>query len=101
MEHGTNKLLKNGAILATCTRDIINCFPNLCYKEENEHVHHKQISDEHMPIFKAIEEGINDANEISRMLNMPINTINSGLFMMELDGIIEKNSNGEYILKEG
>ena len=99
---GTNRLLKLGAKVAMSAKDIIECFDDLEYKEpeKKKKFNETMIKPEYIAIYRLISKRKIDCNEISRILEKPINEINSIVFMMELDGLINKLPNGEFILKE-
>lgn len=99
---GTNRLIKNGAILTTETLDILNTLKLVKYKEEYlklndsnylkpkiEFSNSKQSS-----IFGLISNTPISANDLSRKTGYTINEILSTLFIFEMNGYIKKVSGG-------
>ena len=101
MEYGTNRLLKQGATLVLNAKDIIDYFSELDYEEnkKEEGINKKLISPQYLDIYTAIEKKKLDINSLCRHLNRPISEINSLIFMMELEGLIQKLPSGEYSIK--
>ena len=110
---GTNKLIKQGAKIVTQTKDIINEFPFLKYKEIPKE--QKQEKDEDIKIenkkakkcnekYKEIYELITDkpitVNEICKKLNKNISEINNILLMLELEENIKKVEGGYICILE-
>lgn len=115
---GTNNLLKKGAIIVTSAKDIIESFDYFKYKENeyNHELNNSLLDDK--PLFEKDKEFINvdfinkkikkeyedvyncligpplKTNEICNLLNKPINEVSNALFMLELDGLVEKTKYG-------
>lgn len=101
---GTNRLLKQGATLVLEAKDIIDCFSELDYKEttQKKTINENLIPKQYLEIYRLIQKRkIDDVNLISRALKKPINQVNSTLFMMEIEGLIQKLPSGEYVIKGG
>lgn len=84
---GTNRLLKNGAILATSILDILPYFKNIKKLEKNELK--VEIPEQYIEIYEAIKNIPINVDEIKKKTKKPINEINTILTMLELEGFIE------------
>lgn len=117
---GNNRLIKDEIAIMVCnTRDIIDEIPNLQYKElpqekivdlrkkqkvTNEfNKNYKKVSNikrkvcknkEYNQIYKFISETPCTINEIYKKSNKSISEINNILFMLEIEGYIEKVAGG-------
>ena len=99
---GTNRLIKNGAILTTETEDILNALKLVEYKEKflnlknsNYSKIKKEFSDPMQSIiFRFINNTPISANDLSRRTGYTINEILSTLFILEMNGYIKKVSGG-------
>ena len=86
---GNNMLLKNGAILILDYKDVLKEYENITIKEIEEKEEIK-IPKEYLEIYNCIKSTPQDANQISRKLNMPIAFINSELTTMEIERIYKR-----------
>lgn len=84
---GTNRLLKNGAILVTETQDILKHFNRIQRIEEITEKLEIEIPEEYKKLYDQIEGEMN-ANEISKKIKMNISEVNTILTMLELEGYI-------------
>ena len=95
---GTNQLIRKGAILVTSTKEIIEEFEFLTYKKEikkeKKILEKKFKNKDYEKIYKLIEEGTKEVNEISRKTNYSISEITNILFMLEIEGYIKKGEKG-------
>lgn len=99
---GTNRLIKNGAVLTTETEDILNALKLVEYKEKflnlknsNYSKIKKEFSDPMQSIiFRFINNTPISANDLSRRTGYTINEILSTLFILEMNGYIKKVSGG-------
>lgn len=66
------------------------------YKKENKKSKSIKIPEKFKKIYTSLENKEMTSDEISIELNMPIYEINAQLILMELEGYISKNENGEY-----
>ena len=112
---GTNNLLKRGAKIVTSARDIIESFDFLEYKDnlENqdseeidkmnnkykEKINSKKINKKFEDVYNCLIGPPLKINQICNILNKPVNEVNNALFMLELDGLVEKTKYG-YQIKE-
>lgn len=83
---GTNKLLKNGAILITGPEDLYPYF-NKLEKIANEIK--IDVPEEYKDIYEQIKKEPLNVDEISKKIKLSISELNTILTMMELDGYIE------------
>ena len=107
---GTNKLIRKGATLVTSTRDIIEEFEFLQYKEpvkkgkkiETSKKEQKRINSniekiknkDQKEIYKLIQNGANTVTEIYAKSNKTISEINNIILMLEIEGYIAKKTGG-------
>jgi DNA processing protein len=93
---GTNRLIRNGAILVTSPKEIIEEFEFLEYKELkiNKTNIKKNIKKEYQEIYNLIFDGTNSLDELCKTTNIKVKDINNILFMLELEGNIIKTSGG-------
>lgn len=95
---GTNQLIRKGAILVTSTKEIIEEFEFLTYKKEikkeKKILEKKFKNKDYEKIYKLIEEGTKEVNEISKKTNYSISEITNILFMLEIEGYIKKGEKG-------
>lgn len=94
---GTNRLIRQGAKIVTCTEDIMREFPFLSYKPllkekeiEVSKRRKKCENKEYNQIYQFITENPISLNEIYKKSNEDISKINNILLMLELKGYIEK-----------
>lgn len=95
---GTNRLIRNGAILVTSTKEIIEEFNFLTYKKiENNNINRikKEPDDkEYKKVYNLIKGGVKDINELCENSNKTIQDMNNILFMLELEGFIIRRAGG-------
>lgn len=117
---GTNNILKRGATLVTSAKEIIDKFDFLNYTdadnidfngeinekgnesfaiEYKNHIKGKKINKKYIDVYNALIGPPLKINQICNILNKPINEVNNALFMLELDGLVEKTKYG-YQIKE-
>lgn len=98
---GTNKLIRKGAILVTSTKEIIEEFDFLEYKEIKISNNKEKTKDkvqkeitfenkEEKEVYELINNGFSNINEIHKKTNMQIQKLNQILFMLEIKGYIKK-----------
>lgn len=94
---GTNQLIRKGAILVTSTKEMIEEFAFLNYKEiekTEERIDKKIVKEEYKEIYELIANGVNTINEIYRKSNKPMSEVNRILFMLEVEEYITKTKEG-------
>ena len=98
---GTNKLIRKGAILVTSTKEIIEEFDFLKYKEIKISNNKEKTKDkvqkeitfenkEEKEVYELINNGFSNINEIHKKTNMQIQKLNQILFMLEIKEYIKK-----------
>ena len=95
---GTARLILNGAKIVINPKQIIEDLEMEYteYKKENKKSKSIKIPEKFKKIYTSLENKEMTSDEISIELNMPIYEINAQLILMELEGYISKNENGEY-----
>ena len=97
---GTNRLIKNGAHLVTCADDILKEFyflqNKISKKEKQEEFTQLDFLDGHQysEVYNALIGPPTNADEICNKIGRPIQYINTALFTLELEGLIEKTQYG-------
>ncbi len=98
---GTNRLIQNGAKIVTSVKDIMEEFPFLPYhvlpkEKEIKSQKYKKIclNKDYDKIYQLLTEKPTSLNEIYRQSNENMADINNILFMLELEGYIEKTVGG-------
>ncbi len=93
---GTNKLIKEGASIVTCSEDILSFFEKS--KEERKEDKKEKLKKEEKQIVNILEAEMCDTDEIARKMNLPLTQINSMLSVLELRGVIAKKGRKYYII---
>lgn len=94
---GTNRLIRNGGVLVTCTIDIIKEIKFLNYKKiEKKSIPtiSVQMKKEYSEVYELIKNGVMQIEEISKKSNKQISDISNILFMLEIEGYIKKVAGG-------
>ena len=84
-----NEYIKNGAHLVTCKEDILEYFP----KEKEE----MQLAPEYLEIYKYMSKIPISVDEIARLTDFSVASVNERLMLMEIEGLI-KNVSGGYVV---
>lgn len=84
-----NEYIKNGAHLVTDIQDILEYFP-----EQRKNV---EISAEYLEIYKYMSKIPISVDEICRLTNLSVASVNERLMLMEIEGLI-KNVSGGYVV---
>ncbi len=93
---GTNKLIKEGASIVTCSEDILSFFEKS--KEERKEDKKEKLKKEEKQIVNILEAEMCDTDEIARKMNLPLTEINSMLSVLELKGVIAKKGRKYYVI---
>lgn len=98
---GTNRLIREGAKIVTCTKDILKEFPFLVYqtlpKKEKQNILNKRKeckNKEYQEIYQLITEEPISIDEIVRKCHYNLKEINHIILMLELEELIEKVQGG-------
>lgn len=96
---GTNKLIREGAILITKPSQIIKDFNQ---KKTSKEVNSKQIKipKEYKSIYHLLKETPMYINEISKKEKKSISELNGILTLMEIEGYITRLEQNKYKIKE-
>ena len=84
-----NEYIKNGAQLVTCKEDILEYFP----KEKEE----MQLAPEYLEIYKYMSKIPISVDEIARLTDLSVASVNERLMLMEIEGLI-RNVSGGYVV---
>ena len=84
-----NEYIKNGAQLVTCKEDILEYFP----KEKEE----MQLVPEYLEIYKYMSKIPITVDELARLTDLSVASVNERLMLMEIEGLI-KNVSGGYVV---
>ena len=111
---GTNKLIKEGAVLTTCAVDILNEYKGQYIKEDivtfDEETYNKEFLSEDFverfddltPVEEVIAKSIGtkamDVDEISEISRIPVDYVLSSLTMLEIKGVIKSVPGKGYVL---
>lgn len=106
MSCGTNKLIKEFAILTTKIEDIIECYPQFIDKKrknisEKIKIKSNEIKDEWKEIISCIEKDGKTIDELQLETNKNIRDLLKILTEMEILEIIHRNSKMEFELQGG
>ena len=89
---GTNNLIKSGKAKAACgVEDILQAMSLAAGQIKMSFGESFPVN----PVLEALERGEKSADELSRILKMPIEKLMNEVFSLELDGLIESKS-GKY-----
>lgn len=97
---GTNDLIKKGAKLVTCGKDILEEFSFLeeIFKEKDI-AKDLNLSKESIEILNELKNGSKSVNVLANMCGINIEDIYSLLIKLEMKGLINRVDNNEYCLK--
>ena len=98
MSEAPNILLKQGAKLVTSVTDILDEF-NLRIAPKKKEEIENQLNKEEKMTFVAMKKEAKSADEIAAEVKMPIDKVLNNLSLLEIKGVIEKNSEGKYQIK--
>ncbi|MGM0439386.1 MAG: DNA-processing protein DprA [Patescibacteria group bacterium] len=100
---GTANLIKNGADIVTCARDILDFFApkqagmDFVEKSKSKNTHYKNLSKKERQVVENLEVEPLEVDDIARKLNLPANKTGTILSKMQLKGVIEKEGNKYYL----
>lgn len=90
---GTNELIKNGAILTTDVKDILDGF-TIQNEEKSEK---KEVKQEYKKVYEAIGTYPIHINEICKKTNTSMAEVNQIITMLEIEGVIKSLPNNQFI----
>ena len=90
---GTNELIKNGAILTTDVKDILDKF-TIQNKEENKK---EEVNVEYKKVYDVIGKIPIHINEICKKTNSPMAEVNQIITMLEIEGLIKSLPNNQFV----
>ncbi len=93
---GTNELIKNGAILITDIKDILN---EITIKNK-EKIKKEEINQEYKKIYDVLTNTPMHINEICKKTNSSMAEANHIITMLEIEGLIKSLPNNEFIKGE-
>lgn len=88
---GTNNLIKKGANLVTCPKDILNFYSLENLSKEIE------MPKEYREVYELIGELPISANEIAKMTNKNIGKVAESLCMLEIEELIKQVGGNQYV----
>lgn len=100
---GTNRLIRNGSILVTSTKEIISEFKFLKYNKIKKQIDTKVSklptkkelkNKKYEEVYNLITQDIISINDIYKNTNKSMGEINTILFMLEVEGYIKKVPGG-------
>ncbi|PIP62818.1 hypothetical protein COW98_01925 [Candidatus Roizmanbacteria bacterium CG22_combo_CG10-13_8_21_14_all_35_9] len=98
MSTAPNLLLKQGAKLVTSIEDIFEEFNIKISPKKKENIRANLIDEERL-VFDCLEDKALMADEMVLILKKPVSQILNLLSLMEIKGVIEKNSENRYQIK--
>lgn len=95
---GTARLILNGAKIVINPKQIIEDLDMEYkqYKKQKVEENCIKIPEKFKRIYTSLKNGEMSSDEISVKLDIPIYDVNAQLILMELEGYVSKNENGEY-----
>lgn len=89
---GTNELIKNGAILVTDVKDILDKF-TIQNKEENK----EDVNQEYKKVYDVLGAIPMHINEICKKTNSSMAEVNQIITMLEIEGLIKSLPNNQFV----
>lgn len=96
--YGPNLFISNGANIVTSPRDILDYYEYQEIDEFNCTLNYKaKVDEKYISIYNEIGDLAISPNEIAINLKKNIREVNEALFVLEMDGFIEKSGIGKFI----
>ncbi len=92
---GTNELIKNGAILVTDVKDILDKFII-----QNEEKNKEEVNQEYKKVYDVLEAFPMHINEICKKTNSSMAEVNQIITMLEIEGLIKSLPNNQFVKGE-
>lgn len=93
---GTNKLLKEGAVLVTDYEDILSAF-GLQKSMKNSSTNFENLSNDEKLVLSQIKDQAVSLSDLAKKLNKSVAFVSANLSFLEIKGLI-RNDNGRYYL---
>ena len=93
--NGTNELIKNGAILVTDVKDILDKFIM-----QNEEKNKEEVNQEYKKVYDVLEAFPMHINEICKKTNSSMAEVNQIITMLEIEGLIKSLPNNQFVKGE-
>ncbi|MBP5427567.1 MAG: DNA-processing protein DprA [Clostridiales bacterium] len=94
---GTNTLIKEGAKLVTCARDILEDIGYIAVKKISENSNkYKNLNELEKSIIECLKEKNMCVDEMVKYTSMELKSINASLLVLELRGMIRKDDKNVY-----
>lgn len=90
---GTNELIKNGAILVTEIKDILDEF-TIDNEEQNKK---EEVKQEYKKVYKVLTNTPIHINEICKKTNSTMAEVNQIITMLEIEGLIKSLPNNQFV----
>lgn len=98
---GPNSFISHGANLVTSPRDILNYYEYREIEEfTNESQYKAKVDEKYTDVYNEIGELAISPNEIAQSLCKNIREVNETLFILEMDGFIEKSGIGKFVRRK-
>ena len=89
---GTNELIRNGAILVTHVKDILDEF-TIQNEEENK----QEVNQEYKKVYDVLGNIPMHINQICKKTNISMAEVNQIITMLEIEGLIKSLPNNEFV----
>jgi len=92
-----NLLIQQGAVMVTSPQDMLAYYGiKIGIRAQNRAMNRESLNPQETITIGYIKSGINEADEISRSSNIPIDQIGSVLSLLEIKGYIKRNREERY-----
>lgn len=109
---GTARLIRQGAKIVISPQDILEDFDDLCKnnpikwsrekkKPINPIPRKRNVPEAYQTIYQLLEKENNTLDGLAMRLELSVSEISATLILMEIEGYIQKNRQGEYQIQDG